>query len=42
LATASPYQVVALSEVGGIVAPAAVDAALLAPYRELGITLYPA
>jgi DeoR/GlpR family transcriptional regulator of sugar metabolism len=42
LATASPYQVVALSEIGGIVAPGAVDAALLAPYQALGITIYPA
>jgi DeoR/GlpR family transcriptional regulator of sugar metabolism len=42
LATASPYQVVELSEIGGIVAPAAVDAALLAPYKALGITIYSA
>ncbi len=42
LATASPYQVVALAEIGGIVAPATVDAALLAPYRALGITIYSA
>lgn len=42
LATASPYQVVALAEIGGIVAPATVDAALLAPYQALGITIYSA
>lgn len=42
LATASPYLVVGLSEIGGIVAPRAIDAALLAPYKELGITIYPA
>jgi DeoR/GlpR family transcriptional regulator of sugar metabolism len=42
LATASPYQVLALSEIGAIVAPAAVDAALLAPYMALGITIYSA
>ena len=40
LATASPYQVVELSEIGGIVAPASVDAALLAPYKTLGITMH--
>jgi len=42
LATAAPYQVVALAEIDGIVAPAGADAVLLAPYRERGITVYPA
>ena len=42
LSTASPYQVVGLPEIGGIVVPASADAALLAPYRQLGITIYPA
>ena len=40
LATASPYQIVALSEVAAIVAPASVGAALLAPYRKLGLTIH--
>jgi DeoR/GlpR family transcriptional regulator of sugar metabolism len=42
LATAAPFQVVGLDEVDGIVALAGTDAALLAPYRERGITIYPA
>jgi DeoR/GlpR family transcriptional regulator of sugar metabolism len=42
LATASPYQVVELTEIGGIVAAGTTEAALLAPYRELGLTIYPA
>jgi DeoR/GlpR family transcriptional regulator of sugar metabolism len=42
LATASPYRIVALTEIGGIVFAGATPAALLAPYRKLGITLYPA
>lgn len=42
LSTASPYQVVELTEVGGIVVPAALDAALLTPYEALGITIYTA
>ena len=40
LDTASPYQIVALSEIAAIVAPASLDAALLAPYRNLGVTIY--
>lgn len=42
LATASPYQVVELSEIGGIVALASTAAALLAPYKKMGIAIYPA
>jgi hypothetical protein len=42
LSTASPYQVVELSAVSGIVAATTTDAAQLAPYRQLGITIYPA
>jgi DeoR/GlpR family transcriptional regulator of sugar metabolism len=42
LSTASPYQVVALAEVDGMVALRGTDAALLAPYRALGMTIYPA
>lgn len=40
LATASPYQVVAWSDVGAMVVPPSVDEAALAPYRKLGITIY--
>lgn len=42
LATASPYQVVGLADIGAIVAPRAIPEALLAPYRALGITIHPA
>lgn len=42
LATASPYQIVALSEISGIVALAATPAGLIAPYTEMGIAIYPA
>jgi DeoR/GlpR family transcriptional regulator of sugar metabolism len=42
LATASPFQVVDLSDIDGIVAPAGVDAALLLPYRDYGIAIYSA
>ena len=42
LSTASPYQVVELSAIGGIVAASSLDAAQLAPYRQRGITIYPA
>lgn len=42
LATASPYQIVALSEISGIVALASTPAGLIAPYSEMGITIYPA
>jgi DeoR/GlpR family transcriptional regulator of sugar metabolism len=42
LATAASFKVVGLGEVDGIVAPAGVDAALLQPYRERGITIYSA
>lgn len=42
LATASPFLVVGLDAIDGIVAPAGVDEALLAPYRHRGITIYPA
>lgn len=41
LATASPYQVVPLTEIAGMVVAGATPAALLAPYKQLGITLYP-
>ncbi|WP_332876443.1 DeoR/GlpR family DNA-binding transcription regulator [Massilia sp. S19_KUP03_FR1] len=40
LATAAPFQVVGLDQIDGIVAPASADPALLAPYRERGITIY--
>jgi DeoR/GlpR family transcriptional regulator of sugar metabolism len=40
LATASPYQVVELAEIGAIVLPASTPAAAIAPYREQGITIY--
>lgn len=42
LATAAPFQVVGLDEIDGIVALANTDAALLAPYRDRGIAIYPA
>lgn len=42
LATAAPFQVVGLDQIDGIVVPASADAALLAPYRERGISIYPA
>jgi DeoR/GlpR family transcriptional regulator of sugar metabolism len=42
LATASPYQIVELSEISGIVALASTPAELMAPYKEMGITVYPA
>jgi DeoR/GlpR family transcriptional regulator of sugar metabolism len=42
LATASTYQVVPLSEVGGMVALRSTPEAQLAPYRQLGLAIYPA
>jgi DeoR/GlpR family transcriptional regulator of sugar metabolism len=42
LATASPYQIVGLSEIGGIVALGSTAPALLAPFKKLGISIYPA
>jgi hypothetical protein len=42
LATASPFLVVGLDAIDGIVAPGGVASALLAPYRLRGITVYPA
>jgi DeoR/GlpR family transcriptional regulator of sugar metabolism len=39
LATASPYRIVGLSEVSGIVVPAAASEEVLRPYREMGIAL---
>lgn len=42
LATASPYQVVALAEIGGIVALRSTPQALLEPYQKLGIAIHPA
>jgi DeoR/GlpR family transcriptional regulator of sugar metabolism len=39
LATASPYRVVGVAEITGIVLPAGTPAELLAPYRERGIAL---
>jgi DeoR/GlpR family transcriptional regulator of sugar metabolism len=39
LATASPYRVVGLSEVSGIVVPAETPAELIEPYRQRGIAL---
>jgi hypothetical protein len=39
LATASPYRIVGLAEISGIVVPAATAAALLQLYRDLGIAL---
>jgi DeoR/GlpR family transcriptional regulator of sugar metabolism len=39
LATASPYRIVGLNEIGGIVLPAATPDETLRPYRELGIAL---
>jgi DeoR/GlpR family transcriptional regulator of sugar metabolism len=39
LATASPYRIVGLSEISGIVVPARTTADVLRPYRELGIAL---
>jgi DeoR/GlpR family transcriptional regulator of sugar metabolism len=42
LATAAPFQVVGLDQIDGIVVPASASAALLAPYRERGITIYSA
>jgi DeoR/GlpR family transcriptional regulator of sugar metabolism len=40
LATASPYQVVGLDDVSGIVVPGTVEAALLAPYVARGLTIH--
>jgi DeoR/GlpR family transcriptional regulator of sugar metabolism len=40
LDTASPYQVVALTEIAGMVVAGTTPAALLAPYKQLGISLY--
>ena len=40
LATASPYQVIALDELSGIVTMASVAPDLLAPYRARGIALH--
>lgn len=42
LATASPYQIVDLAEIGGIVALASTPVELIAPYKQMGITIYPA
>jgi DeoR/GlpR family transcriptional regulator of sugar metabolism len=39
LATASPYRVVGLNDISGIVLPAETPAELFAPYQERGITL---
>ncbi|SFU30254.1 DeoR/GlpR family DNA-binding transcription regulator [Pseudoduganella namucuonensis] len=39
LDTASPFQTVPLARVGGIIANAGVDEALLAPYRAMGIAI---
>jgi DeoR/GlpR family transcriptional regulator of sugar metabolism len=39
LATASPYRIVGLSEIAGIVLPAATPADIMQPYRDLGIAL---
>jgi DeoR/GlpR family transcriptional regulator of sugar metabolism len=39
LSTAAPYRVVGLSEISGIVLPAATPAELAQPYRDLGIAL---
>lgn len=39
LATASPYRIVGLNEIGGIVLPAATPDEILRPYRELGMAL---
>ena len=40
LATASPFQVVGLGAIAGIVVPGGIDAALLAPYAARGISIY--
>jgi DeoR/GlpR family transcriptional regulator of sugar metabolism len=40
LGTASPYQVVPLDAIGGIVALRSTPAALLEPYRQLGIAIH--
>ncbi len=40
LATASPYQVIALDELSGIVTMASVAAEILVPYRQRGISVY--
>lgn len=42
LSTASPYQVVPLDEVDGMVVLRDTDPALLAPYRALGMAIHPA
>lgn len=42
LATASPYSVVPLSEIAGLVVPADVPQALLAPYRGLNLQVHQA
>lgn len=39
LATASPYRIVGLNEIGGIVLPTATPDEILRPYRELGLAL---
>jgi DeoR/GlpR family transcriptional regulator of sugar metabolism len=39
LATASPYRIVGMSEIAGIVLPAATPADIMQPYRDLGIAL---
>jgi len=39
LATASPYRIVGLSEISGIVLPAETAAEVVQPYRDLGIAL---
>jgi len=40
LATASPYQVIPLEELAGLVTMNSVPEALLAPYRARGITIH--
>jgi DeoR/GlpR family transcriptional regulator of sugar metabolism len=39
LATASPYRIVGLSEISGIVLPAQTAPEVVRPYRELGMAL---
>jgi DeoR/GlpR family transcriptional regulator of sugar metabolism len=39
LATASPYRIVGLAEISGIVVPARTAEEVLRPYREMGIAL---
>jgi len=39
LATASPYRIVGLAEIGGMVVPARTREELLQPYRAMGIAM---